>query len=302
MSGRLEGRVAIVTGAGRGLGAEHAKALAREGARVVVNDLGGDSAGAGSDPTPAQQTVEEIKASGGEAVVNGADISDWDGAAQLVQCALDSFGRIDVLVNNAGILRDRMLVNMSTDEWDDIMRVHLRGHFCPTRLVAAHWRERAKTEGPSDAVMVHTSSISGLHGNVGQANYAAAKSAIATFSIVCHMELNERYGVRSYALAPGARTRLTLQTPGAEEQVKVPEDSSVFDYWNPANVSPFVAWVASPKCPAPSGTVFLVQGDEITRYQTWSPVGIISAGGERWTMDSLDDRFRELFTPEEWPA
>lgn len=294
MTERLQGRVAIVTGAGRGLGAEHAKALAAEGAYVVVNDLGGDSAGGGVSGGPAEEVAAEIRAAGGEAIANGDDVADWDGAKRLIDTALEAYGKLDVLVNNAGILRDRMLVNMSIEEWDDVMRVHLRGHFCPTRHAAAHWRERAKTAGPQDAVIVNTSSISGLEGNIGQANYAAAKSALGTFTIVCHKELNERLGVRAYGLAPGARTRLTLQSPGAAELVSAPVEEGAFDMWHPGNVSPFVAWVAAVGCPAPSGTVYLVQADEITHYRTWSPTGTISAGGRRWTLADLDARFGEL--------
>src|SRR6266700_3860684 len=198
--GALDGRVAIITGAGRGLGREHALLFASEGARVVVNDLGGDMHGDGGDPSAAMEVVEEIKAAGGEAVVNGENVADWNGAQRLVQQAIDTFGDLHVLVNNAGILRDRVVVNMTEDEWDSVVEVHLRGHFCPTHHAAAYWREQVKSGAEVKAAIVHTSSTSGLFANPGQANYGAAKSGIATFSQICAKELG-RYGVRSNAIA-----------------------------------------------------------------------------------------------------
>src|SRR5204863_3528116 len=202
--GALDGRVAIITGAGRGLGREHALFFASEGAKVVVNDLGGDSHGEGADATPAQQTVADIVAAGGEAVVNGDNVADWDGAQRLVRQAIDAFGDLHVLVNNAGILRDRVIVNMTEAEWDAVIAVHLKGHFCPTRHAATYWREQTKAGKEVHASIIHTSSTSGLFSNPGQANYDSAKSGIATFSQVCAKEL-VRYGVRSNAIAPGAR-------------------------------------------------------------------------------------------------
>src|SRR4029079_6723212 len=226
--GALDGRVAIITGAGRGLGREHALLFASEGAKVVVNDLGGDMRGEGGDPSSAMQTVDDIKAMGGEAVVNGDNVADWDGAQRMVQQAIDAFGDLHVLVNNAGILRDRVIINMTEAEWDAVIAVHLKGHFCPTRHAAAYWREQTKAGKEVKASIVNTSSTSGLIGNPGQTNYGAAKSGIATFSQICAMELS-RYGVRSNAIAPMARTRLTEATPGLEDMVKVPEDAATFD-------------------------------------------------------------------------
>jgi NAD(P)-dependent dehydrogenase (short-subunit alcohol dehydrogenase family) len=287
---RLEGRVAIVTGAGRGLGRSYALALAREGARVVVNDLGGGLHGESGSETPADEVVREIRALGGEAVADASDVADWDGAHALVETAVREFGDVDVLVNNAGILRDRMLVNMSAEEWDDVIRVHLRGHFCPTRAVAAHWRARAKArpeEPPEERVLVHTTSISGLFGSPGQANYAAAKSGIATFAYECHLELHERLNVRSYAIGPSARTRLTESSPAAVDAVAKPE--SGFDFFDPDNVSPFVVWLAGPGCPAPSGTVYTVEGDEVALVQPWTAIRKIKAGDRPWTLELLDE-------------
>ncbi|GAA0994017.1 SDR family oxidoreductase [Acrocarpospora macrocephala] len=293
---RLRDRVAIVTGAGRGLGRSYALHLAREGAKVVVNDLGGGLHGEPGQDTPAEDVAREIREAGGEAIANGDDIADWEGAHRLVQAALDAFGDVDVLVNNAGILRDRMLVNMTAREWDDVIRVHLRGHFCPTRAVAAHWRGRAKEHPdrpPRDAALIHTTSISGLFGSPGQANYATAKSGIATFAYECHLELNERLGVRSYAIAPSARTRLTESSPAAVDAVAKPDAG--FDFFDPDNVSPFVVWLASAGCGAPSGTVYTVEGDEVTVVQPWTRGRRIKAGDHRWTLDQLDKAWPELF-------
>ena len=203
-----EGRVAIVTGAGRGIGRGHAIELARQGARVVVNDLGAEVDGEGASSGPAHEVVEEIHGFGGEAIANGEDVSDFEGAGRLIHCALDTFGGLDVLVNNAGILRDRMLVNMSIEEWDAVIRVHLRGTFAPTRWAAGYWRDRAKAGEVNDARIINTSSSSGIYGNIGQTNYGAAKAGIASFTIIAAKELG-RYGVTVNAIAPGARTRMT---------------------------------------------------------------------------------------------
>jgi len=221
--GALDGRVAIITGAGRGLGREHALLFAQEGAKVVVNDLGGDMHGEGADRAPAQQVVDEIEKMGGEAVANLDSAADWYGAQRLIRTAIDTFGDLHVLVNNAGILRDRVIVNMTEEEWDAVIQVHLKGHFCPTRHAAAYWREQSKAGKEVKASIVHTSSTSGLLGNPGQANYGAAKSGIATFSYIASLELG-RYGVRSNAIAPAARTRLTEQTPGLQDAVKAHQD------------------------------------------------------------------------------
>ena len=240
--GSLDGRVAIITGAGRGIGREHALYFASEGAKVVVNDLGGANDGSGADLTPAQQVVEEVRALGGEAVVNGDNVADWEGAQRLVNQAVETFGDLDILVNNAGILRDRVLVNMTEDEWDAVITVHLKGHFAPSRWAAAYWREQHKAGITKPRNIVHTSSTSGLFSNPGQANYGAAKTGIATFSQIIAKEL-VRYNVKSNTIAPGARTRLTLATPGLEDVMKPRE--GVFDPWDPANISPLVAYLAS---------------------------------------------------------
>ena len=208
MVGLCEGRVCIVTGAGRGIGREHSLMLAEQGAKVVVNDLGGSMDGEGHEAGPAQQVVDEIKAMGGEAVANTDDISDWAGAEKLVQQAIDSFGRLDVLINNAGILRDRMLANMSEAEWDAVIKVHLKGTAGPSHFAAAYWREQSKAGNEVDGRIINTSSPSGIYGNVGQTNYGAAKAGIASFTIIAAMEL-ARYGVTVNAIAPAALTRMT---------------------------------------------------------------------------------------------
>lgn len=287
--GALDGRVAIITGAGRGLGREHALLFAAEGAKVVVNDLGGAADGTGDDRTAAEQVVDEIKAMGGEAVANADSAADWAGAQNMVQQAVDTFGDLHVLVNNAGILRDRVLVNMTEDEWDAVIHVHLKGHFCPTRMAAAYWREQSKAGKEVKASIIHTSSTSGLLGNPGQTNYGAAKSGIATFSQICAMELS-RYGVRSNAIAPAARTRLTEATPGLSEVVKPPEDG--FDAWDPANVSPFVAYLATEDCPI-SGEAFLVQGGVVQRFRPWTLAEKIDKG-DRWTVTELAEQASNL--------
>jgi len=281
--GALEGRIAIITGAGRGLGREHALLFASEGAKVVVNDLGGDMHGEGGDPSAAMETVTDIKAMGGEAVVNGDNVADWDGAQRLVQQAIDTYGGLDVLVNNAGILRDRVIINMTEAEWDAVIAVHLKGHFAPTHHAAVYWRERTKAGKAVKASIIHTTSTSGLFANPGQANYDAAKSGIATFSQVCAKEL-VRYGVRSNAIAPGARTRLTLATPGLGDAVKAPEEG--FDVWDPANVSPFVAYLATADCPI-TGECFMVQGGKVQRAQSWKPAETIDKN-DRWTVKELE--------------
>jgi NAD(P)-dependent dehydrogenase (short-subunit alcohol dehydrogenase family) len=281
--GALEGRVAIITGAGRGLGREHALLFAAEGAKVVVNDLGGDMRGDGGDLSPAQQTVADIEAMGGAAVVNGENVADWAGAERMVQQAIDAFGDLHVLVNNAGILRDRVIINMTEEEWDVVVNVHLKGHFAPTHHAAVYWREQAKASKEVKASIIHTTSTSGLFSNPGQANYDAAKSGIATLSQVCAKELS-RYGVRSNAIAPGARTRLTESTPGLSEHVKPPAEG--FDVWDPANVSPFVAYLATADCPV-TGECFMVQGGTVQRTQTWTRAEKIERD-DRWTVKELE--------------
>ena len=280
--GTLDGRVAIITGAGRGLGREHALLFAAEGAKIVVNDLGGANDGSGSDMTPAQQTVADIKGMGGEAIVNTDNVADWDGAKRMIDSAIEAFGDLDILVNNAGILRDRVLVNMSESEWDSVIQVHLKGHFAPTHHAAAYWREQAKAGITKPRNLVHTSSTSGLFSNPGQANYGAAKSGIATFSQICAKELS-RYNVKSNAIAPAARTRLTMATPGLED-VMAAKDGK-FDEWDPANVSPLVAYLASDLCEF-SGETFYVQGGQVTRVATWVLAEEIKQD-DRWTVSAL---------------
>jgi NAD(P)-dependent dehydrogenase (short-subunit alcohol dehydrogenase family) len=284
--GALDGRVAIITGAGRGVGREHALLFAAEGAKVVVNDLGGSTDGSGSDATPAEQVVEEIRAAGGEAVANGDDVADGEGARRLVQAAVDAFGDLHVLVNNAGILRDRMLVNMSDEEWDSVVRVHLRGHFLPTRAAAQYWREKSKAGRPVDASVINTTSTSGLFGNAGQGNYGAAKSGIATFSMIAQEELG-RYGVRVNAIAPAARTRLTGTIPTAEDGGAINEVAEAgFDANDPGNIAPFVAYLATKDCPI-AGRVFFVYGGSVHLFQPWAIIDAIEKP-QRWTVAELE--------------
>jgi len=282
--GALDGRVAIITGAGRGIGREHALLFAAEGAKVVVNDLGGNLDGSTSTQSPAEQVVEEIRAAGGEAVANHDDIASWEGGARLIQTALDAFGDLHVLVNNAGILRDRVLVNLSEEDWDSVIHVHLKGHFVPTRHAAAYWREQAKAGKEVKAAIINTSSTSGLIGNVGQSNYGAAKAGIAAFTVIIAEELG-RYGVRANAIAPAARTRMTESTPGLSDVVKAPGDAATFDAWDPANISPLVATLAMEDCAA-TGQVFFVQGGTVRRFQNWTMQEELDKN-DRWTVAEL---------------
>lgn len=284
----LDGRVAVVTGAGRGLGREHALALAAHGARVVVNDRGGAADGSGPGASgPAEEVAAEIRARGGEAVADGGDASSWEDGRRLVSLAVDTFGDLHVLVNNAGILRDRFLVNMSEDEWDDVVRVHLKGHFVPTRWAAAWWRGEAKAGRVRRASVVNTSSTSGLFGNPGQCNYGAAKAGIAALTQIAAAELG-RYGVRVNAIAPMARTRLTESTPGWEETLRPPDDPEAFDEWDPANVSPVVAWLATEDCPA-TGQLYYVHGRTVGMMRGWELGEQVTSDG-RWTVRELADR------------
>jgi len=262
MTKLCEGRVAIITGAGRGIGREHALLLAHHGAKVVVNDLGGSMDGEGNDAGPAQQVVDEVKAMGGEAVANTDDISDWDGAERLVQSAVDAFGGLDILINNAGILRDRMLTNMSEAEWDAVIKVHLKGTFAPCRHAAAYWRERSKAGETNDARIINTSSPSGIYGNVGQTNYGAAKAGIASFTIIAAKELG-RYGVTVNAIAPAALTRMTegLGMGQAPEEIR--------EQMSPAHIAPIVTWLASPESAHVTGRVFDVTGRMISVSEGW---------------------------------
>ncbi|HXY94708.1 MAG TPA: SDR family oxidoreductase [Acidimicrobiia bacterium] len=254
-----EGRVCIVTGAGRGLGREYALSLARHGATVVVNDLGGGRDGVGADAGPAQEVVEEIAAAGGEAAANTDDVSSWDGAAGLVQQAIDTFGRLDVLVNNAGILRDRMLFSMTEEEWDAVIRVHLKGTFAPSHHAAAYWRERSKAGDAVDARLVNTTSVSGLYANVGQTNYGAAKAGIATFTQIAAQELG-RYGVTVNAIAPGALTRLTGDLEITDE---------IRQSFAPTWVAPVITWLASPDSADVTGQVIEASGLVLAIAEGW---------------------------------
>jgi len=280
--GSLDGRVAIITGAGRGIGREHALLFAAEGAKVVVNDLGGANDGTGTDVTPAEEVAAEIRAMGGAAIVNADNVANWEGAQRLINSAVEAFGDLDILVNNAGILRDRVLVNMTEEEWDAVIAVHLKGHFAPTRWAAAYWREQTKAGINKPRNLVHTSSTSGLFSNPGQANYGAAKTGIATFSQICAKEL-VRYGVKSNCIAPGARTRLTLATPGLGDIMEPKEGA--FDMWDPANISPLVAYLATADCVF-SGETFFVQGGNVTRVDSWA-MGDKVEQNDRWTVEGL---------------
>ncbi|MFN8016259.1 MAG: SDR family oxidoreductase [Acidimicrobiia bacterium] len=291
--GILENKTVIITGAGRGLGREHALLIASEGANVVVNDLGGSLDGQGEDKAAAQIVVEEIIAAGGKAVGSVDNIATMDGAQSLVKTAIDTFGEVTGLVNNAGILRDHMLVNMEEQEWDSVINVHLKGHYCPTRVLSEYWRGKSKDGNQINSSIVHTTSTSGLLGNVGQTNYGAAKAGIAAFSQICAMEL-DRYGVRSNAIAPAARTRMTEHTPGFEDMVKKPEDDNEFDAWHPGNVSPMVAYLLSDSCSF-SGQTFLVTGGLIQKFEPWS----LSETEKlekmaRWTPSEIAEKFSEL--------
>jgi NAD(P)-dependent dehydrogenase (short-subunit alcohol dehydrogenase family) len=281
--GALDGRVAVITGAGRGLGREHALLSAAAGANVVVNDLGGGPDGTGADAGPAQQVVDEIRAAGGVAVANTDDVTSAEGAQRMIDQAVEVFGALHVLVNNAGILRDRTIVNMTDAEWDDVIRVHLRGHFMPTRAAARYWRERSKAGQDLRPSLINTTSTSGLFSNPGQANYGAAKTGITTLTIIAQREL-DRYGVKSNAIAPAARTRLTLATPGMPDSVLRPPAEG-FDAFDPANVSPFVGYLATAECPI-KGRIFYVAGGSVRLVQPFAIVDSVTKDG-RWTIEEL---------------
>jgi NAD(P)-dependent dehydrogenase (short-subunit alcohol dehydrogenase family) len=286
--GICDGRVVIVTGAGRGLGRAHALELARQGARVVVNDLGVEADGRGGSSGPAGDVVREIRAGGGEAVANGADVADWAQAAGLVRAALDAFGRLDAVVNNAGFVRDRMFANASEDEWDAVIRVHLKGHFCVSRHAVAWWRDRAKAGEAVDARLVNTSSGAGLQGSVGQSAYSAAKAGIAALTLVQAAEL-ARYGVTANAIAPSARTRMT-ETVFADT-MRAPEGG--FDAMDPANVSPLVAWLASAESRGVTGRVFEIAGGALSVADGWRTGPRVDRGA-RFAADEIGAAVHEL--------
>jgi len=281
--GVFDGRVAIITGAGRGLGREYARLFAREGAHVVVNDLGGAADGTGRDQAPADEVVAEITAAGGVAVANHDDVADWDGARHLVDTAVERFGDLHILVNNAGILRDRTLVNMTETDWDATMRVHLRGHMAPTKWAASYWREQAKTGARHDRALINTTSTSGLIGNFGQGAYGAAKAGIAALTVIAQIELGS-YGVRANAIAPAARTRLTT---GASDGAPEPElgSADAIDDGHPGNVARVVAYLATAGCPL-RGLVLLAHGRTVRALAPWTPLDVI-ASDDVWTFDGL---------------
>ncbi|MFC0453829.1 SDR family oxidoreductase [Rhodococcus jostii] len=299
MSGVVDGRVVIVTGAGRGIGRAHALAFAAEGAKVVVNDIGAGLDGSATGESPAEQVVAEIFAAGGEAVVNGDDVADWAGAENLIRTAIDTYGRLDVLVNNAGFLRDRMLVGMSEQEWDAVVRVHLKGHFATLRHAAAYWRAEAKAGNPVDARIVNTSSGAGLQGSIGQGNYAAAKAGIAEMTIQAAAEL-KNYGVTVNAIAPAARTRMTVGAGGAmAEAMAAPEDG--FDAMAPENISPLVVWLGSVESKDVTGRVFEVEGGKITVAEGWRH-GPTEDKGARWEPKEIGPVVADLLAKAEPPV
>ena len=288
MSGICDGRVVVVTGAGRGLGRAHALAFAAEGARVVVNDLGVGLDGTSDPDSPAAQVVAEIRAAGGEAVTHGGDIATAAGAASLVSTALETYGRLDTLVNNAGYLRDRMLVNLDEDDWDAVMRVHLKGHFLPLKHAAAHWRAETKAGRTPVARIINTSSGAGLLGSVGQGNYSAAKAGIIGLTLVAAAEL-ARYGVQVNAIAPAARTRMTEHT--FAETMAAPD--SGFDVMAPENVSPLVVWLGSGEGAGVTGRVFEAEGGRITVMEGWR-AGPSVEKGARWGVGEVGETVVKL--------
>ncbi|MFI6870038.1 SDR family oxidoreductase [Nocardia sp. NPDC050406] len=289
--GVLDGRVAVITGAGRGIGREHALLFAREGAAVVVNDLGGSNAGEGADAGPAQEVVNEIVAAGGRAIANTDSVADWQGAKNLVDQAVSEFGRLDVVVNNAGILRDAFLAGMEESQWDAVIAVHLKGHAAVLRHAAAYWKDQSKAGNQPNGAVINTASASGTTvPNAGQANYGAAKAAIAALTLVAADEL-ARYGVRVNAIAPIARTRLTLATPGMGAMMAAEAEAVAdggFDAFSPANISPLVAYLATEKCPI-TGKVFAVQGGAISELAGWHDVKTIETEGP-WAIDDIAAR------------
>ncbi|WP_369245905.1 SDR family oxidoreductase [Streptomyces sp. R41] len=291
-----EGRVVIVTGAGRGLGRAHALAYAAEGARVVVNDLGVGLDGMPGPDSPARSVVDEIRAAGGEAVAHGGDIATTEGAASLIRTALETYGRLDTLVNNAGFLRDRMLVNLDEDDWDAVLRVHLKGHFLPLKHAAAHWRAEAKAGRMPTARVVNTSSGAGLLGSVGQGNYSAAKAGIVGLTLVAAAEI-ARYGVQVNAIAPAARTRMTERT--FAQTMATP--STGFDAMAPENVSPLVVWLGSAASAGVTGRVFETEGGRITVMEGWRP-GPTADKGARWTPSEAGEATLKLLAEAEVPG
>ncbi|MDT7583581.1 MAG: hypothetical protein QOE32_1131 [Pseudonocardiales bacterium] len=289
--GALDGRVAVITGAGRGIGREHALLFAAEGASVVVNDLGGSNDGSGADAGPAQEVADEITAAGGSAVANTDNVATWAGAKALVEQAVAEFGKLDVVVNNAGILRDAFLAGIEEQQWDSVIAVHLKGHAAVLHHAAAYWKAQSKAGNQPNGAVINTCSASGVTlPNAGQANYGAAKAGIAALTLVAAEEL-ERYGVRVNAIAPIARTRLTLATPGMGAIFAQEVEEGEFDMFSPANIAPLVAYLATEKCPH-TGQVFAVQGGSIQRLQGWT-VSASTESDDPWTIDDVDGRLAE---------
>jgi NAD(P)-dependent dehydrogenase (short-subunit alcohol dehydrogenase family) len=286
--GALDGRVAVITGAGRGIGREHALLFAAEGAAVVVNDLGGANDGTGADTTPAQEVAAEIRAAGGQAVANSANVTSWAEAASLIDQAVSEFGRLDVVVNNAGILRDAFVAGITEEQWDAVIAVHLKGHAAVLHHAAAYWKSCAKSGSRVAASVINTASASGTTmPNPGQVNYGAAKAGIAAMTLVAAQEL-ERYGVRVNAIAPIARTRLTLATPGMGAIFAQEVAEGEFDAFSPANISPLAAYLATEKCEI-SGKVFAVQGEAISELAGWHDVKVVETEGP-WRIEDIAAR------------
>jgi NAD(P)-dependent dehydrogenase (short-subunit alcohol dehydrogenase family) len=289
--GALDGRVAVITGAGRGIGREHALLFAREGAAVVVNDLGGANDGSGADTGPAQEVVAEIKAFGGHAVANTDNVATWAGAKALIDQAIEEFGTLNVVVNNAGILRDSFIAGMSEQQWDDVISVHLKGHFCVLRHAAEYWKDQSKAGADVNAAILNTSSGSGTTlPNAGQVNYGAAKAGIAAMTQVAAIELG-RYGVRANAITPLARTRLTLATPGIDQLMAKPETEDALDSFDPAAISPLVAYLCSPSCTI-TGKVYEVSGASISELTGWT-YGRKAETDKPWTIAEVEQRFAD---------
>jgi NAD(P)-dependent dehydrogenase (short-subunit alcohol dehydrogenase family) len=296
-AGICEGRVVIVTGAGRGIGRAHALAFAAEGARVVVNDIGAELDGSGGSASPASEVVAEIEAAGGQAIVNGDDVADWAGAERLVGMAVEVFGGLDVVVNNAGFVRDRMFVSCAEDEWDAVIRVHLKGHFCVARHAAAHWRDRAKAGDAVDARIVNTSSGAGILGSIGQSSYSAAKAGIAILTLIQAAEL-ARYGITANAICPAARTRMT---EGVFTEMMAEVGEGQFDAMDPANVSPLVVWLGSAGSAGITGRVFEVEGGTIGIAEGYHH-GPRRDIGRRWAPSEVGDAVAALLAEATPPA
>lgn len=291
--GMLDGKVGIITGAGRGLGRSHALLMASEGASIVVNDLGGAWDGTGSDDRAASETAADIVAMGANAVANFDDVADWEGAQNMINQAVETYGRLDFLVCNAGFVRDRIVFNMSEAEWDSVIRVHLKGHFVPTRWAAAYWREQYKlSDEPVNASIVYTASEAGLFGNAGQPNYSAAKAGIAALGITVSREV-KRYGIRANTINPRARTRMTVNTFGADQ---LTADEGEFDANDPDNVSPWVAYLCTDDAADITGETFVCGGDQVQLMQGWKRENRIRKGNDRWTVAELAQAKDELFS------